>query len=220
MQRFKEALGGNPVIKFVATWKKFVATWKIGIEKPADAGEHLANGFSREKFGTAAHEWFRARNIDDLIERGDALFGPPSYTQIPDKILNHSPWDPFGNMPKEGTGASCLWLHRKRRRGGALKISDNSWWAPNLKATWNSSFNPTGFDLVAAFVWPNLQRQRPDWSNLNRETRTAKYKAHNIFGVPGLPRIAEIGWLACNLTEVTNYIGKLGEVLPINRTVA
>ena len=205
INRCKEALGGNPHILFLGVWQ-------TNILKPQDAGTELAQPFDRVNFGTGAREWYRADSGRTLVRRASDLFGAPKYVELPRAILDHSPWDPFGNVPSRGLGASRLWLHQERRSDAYLKLSDNSWWTPNLKVTWNNTFNPSGFDLISAFEWPALATRVGEWAQLNVTARQIKFSAQKNFGLLETPRVAQVGWLRASVKDIVHFLEAQGLV--------
>lgn len=197
--RIREAIGSNLRLRFVGTWR-------TSVEKGLDAGSIVSGSLPQVKFASGAREWFSAPSDDAVIKLGDALFGIRKFTSLPQPLLNGKPWDPFGNLNKKGTGASRFWLHREKRKNGKLKISDNSWWSPNLKTTWNNTFNPDGFELLGSYEWPELSNRRNEWSALNLKARETKEELHTDYGITGLPRVQQTGWFDRSLDETSQLL--------------
>jgi hypothetical protein len=212
--RFKEALGANPRIRFVGAWRTKV------LPRQGDAAELACAKYSalRQIFSTGAREWFKI-SADEAEHHLRGLFGAPEWSEIPSRVLNGIPWDPFGNVPTplpnrspSAAGLSRLWVHRERRGSGLLKVSDNSWWKDNIRATWNNTFNPHEFELLVGFEWKHFEDRLDEWADLNASARQIKHEFAEQYGPSQLPQVARCGWVECDLETVKQHLKAAGLV--------
>lgn len=202
-QRLMEGYASNPHIRFIGAWRSKIAP------KSHDAGEVAARGLERAKFGSGAREWFLV-GPDEAFKQCCTLFGEPSLDEPVESSIDR-PYDIMGSTPK-ANALSRIWIHRECRPQGFLKVSDNSWWRPNIRAAWANTFNPSGFELLASYEWPDFADRPEHWLDMSKLCRRVKLDLQSLFPVPNLLPVQEIGWLSAPLEDVKSKIVHSGLV--------